>query len=173
MKSSVSVSKVALAESLNVLSRTEAVTAQDQTGGLHGESSVVLNNGDVIQGQSGNAAYINSSNQLQTDETLPNLPAGATDGDVEVGIHSHVTGAFAKDGYIYSGNALAPSDVDQAGASRFNTNIIVGPLGSAKESNLSPGKPYQKPNGIVIYQNGKTVAMKEGAVNKIIQKNES
>ncbi|RFM29176.1 RHS repeat-associated core domain-containing protein [Deminuibacter soli] len=174
ISSGASVSKTALKESLNIIGRTQSKTANDPSGGLHGESSIVMNNGNVLQGASGKAAFINSNNELQADETLPNLPSGSTPADAETTIHSHVTGTILQNGQIYSHDALQPSNTDGGTFKQYGTNIIVGPLGQATATSSTTGgvSINQPGNGVVIYKGGATtptVTLTIKAVQQILK----
>ena len=65
---------------------------------------------------------------------MPNIPAGKTVNDVEVSIHSQVTGTIEQNGRVYSHDAEKPSKVDGPTFAHFGTNIIVGPLGQVIQS---------------------------------------
>ncbi|MFM7857316.1 MAG: RHS repeat-associated core domain-containing protein [Flammeovirgaceae bacterium] len=172
--SQIETSKTALGEALNVLGRTEAKTANDPQGGMHGESSIVTTDGNVVQGASGQSAFVNSNNELQADETLPGVPTGKS---VEATIHSHVTGTKVENGQIYSHDATKPSDTDQRTFSNYGTNIIVGPLGQATATNTNGTISVSQPgNGVAIYRNSSAtgssspqVILTEKAVRRIIQ----
>jgi RHS repeat-associated protein len=168
-------SDTALSESLNVLTRTKAPNSSDTKGGLHGESSIVMNDGTVLRGPSGSKATIDSNNMLVANETLPKLPSGTTTSDVEVTIHSHVTGIILQNGQIYSHDATQPSNTDIGTFGQYSTNIIVGPIGQAS-ANISNGNIQinQPPNGIAIYSGNSTtprIVLKVKAVKRIINSN--
>ena len=149
------VSKTDLKESLNVIKRTDAKTDKDQTGGLHGESSLVMKSGAVIQGQSGDKATINSIGNLESDESLPAIPAGNTQADVDATIHAHVDATEVVGDKIYFGNALEPSILDKQDLNESGTNIITGPLGPSsgfKPKDLDHVIPKQPSIGIAIFQ---------------------
>ena len=166
-------STAALTESLNVLDRTNARTPADREGGLHGEASLVFIDGTVISNTGLSKASINSNDELEANESLPNLPQGRTLADVEVSIHSHITGSIVQDNKVYSGDATKKSDIDGTTFRQFNTNIIVGPLGettATKDGNrVHVDSP---PSGIAIYRgtNDKpAVTLTVGAVRKILR----
>ncbi|WP_353151759.1 RHS repeat-associated core domain-containing protein [Flavobacterium sp.] len=170
-------SDVALKASLDALKRTEAKTEKDPLGGLHGESSLVFKDGTVVNGQSGDKAYIDNNNQLTANETLPNLPEGKTISDIEATIHSHVTGTIVQNNQVYSHNAEKPSnrDVRTFGANRaygLNVNIIVGPLGQATGQSQADGtvRISQPGSGVSIYQGNSTtpLSLSKKAVERII-----
>lgn len=167
-------SDVALTESLDVIKRTEAKTTADPSGGLHGESSIVMKNGTVLKGASGAAAFVNSNNELQADERLPALPAGKTPADVETTIHSHVTGTVLQNGQIYSHDATKPSNVDLPTFSQYGTNIIVGPLGQATATQINGNTNVNQPGkGIAIYRGGSatpSLTLTIKAVQRILKK---
>jgi RHS repeat-associated protein len=168
---------IALNESLNILKRTGAKTEKDPQGGLHGESSLVMKDGTVIKGESGDAAFINSKNELMADEKLPKLPPGKGPLDVEVSIHSHVTGSMERDGQIYSHHIKNPSDIDMSTFKQygnFGMHIIVGPLeqATAKQRNGSLDVS-QGSNGIAVYRGNSTtpsLTLTIKAIEKILGK---
>ncbi|PHS04932.1 MAG: hypothetical protein COA88_13040 [Kordia sp.] len=165
-------SDAALAESLNVLQRTESSTAKDSSGGLHGESSIVMKDGTVVRGESGDAAYINSNNELQADESLPAIPSGSSESDVEATIHAHVTGTKLENNQVYSHDGTKPSDVDSGTFAKFGTNIIVGPTGQASATNTNGNISISQPgNGVSIFKGNSatpSVTLKTRAVQKIL-----
>jgi RHS repeat-associated protein len=169
-------SDAALKESINVLDRTQATTESDPDGGYHGESSLVMRNGTVIRGAPGAKAFINAQDAFQADETLPDIPKGKTVADVEVSIHSHVTGTLEENGKVYFHDALLPTPLDIQTFAQFSINIIVGPLGSVTESrNVQTGKmerKYPEDNGIVIYmgvKNDAPIILTEKALKRILK----
>ena len=140
-------SDIALRESLNVLDRTIA------NGGLREESSIIMNDGVIIRGETGPMPTIVNGVQIATSN-LPQLPTGATASDVEAIIHSHPTEVQQIGNKIFAQSARMPSKVDKATFSKFNTNIIVGPLGSINNvmSNYyGTSNIPNRPNGAVIY----------------------
>lgn len=166
-----------LKASLAVLSDTKKKTEKDREGGLHGESALVLKDGTIVRGESGEKGTINGKKEFETNESLPNPPPGKTALDVEATIHSHATGAFVKDDELYSGDATMPSaDVDMKNQTFLNgLNIIVGPLGAAELSTTNHpmlGTQYnikQKENGAVFYINGREYfKLTEAAITKIL-----
>jgi RHS repeat-associated protein len=166
-------SDAALTESLDVLQRTQAPTSSDPKGGLHGESSMVYNNGIPVSGESGAAAFVNSNNELQADEKLPDLLIGRTPANVETTIHSHVTGTIVQNGQVYSHDATKPSNTDVGTFSQYATNIIVGPLGQTTATQTSGGGiNLSKPTlGIAIYKGASTtpqVTLSVKAVQRIL-----
>lgn len=145
-------SSTSLQESLNVLDRTVA------NGGLSEESSIVMNDGTVLQGACGNPVQFGVDTHAGAQ--LPKLPVGATTADVETTIHSHPTAAGVVNGKIYSSSALIPSATDGGTFVQFGTNIIVGRLGlssgtiTTNPSGGSQTQITQPSNGVVIYNNG-------------------
>ena len=147
-------SNATLKESLNVLDRTIA------NGGLREEASIVMNNGTVIRSQTGSIPTI--INGIQTaDISLPDLPVGTVPSDVEATIHSHPIKAQQVEDIIYPQSANLPTDVDRRTFSQYNTNIIVGPLGTINSNDVTKKSDGtlnipNRVNGAVIY-NGNTV----------------
>lgn len=166
-------SDAALGESLNVLKRTEAKTTADPNGGMHGESSIVMKDGTILQGESGAAAFVNANNELEANEKLPALPAGTTPADAETTIHSHVTGTKLENGQIYSHDATKPSNRDVRTFSQYGTNIIVGPLGQATATSSNGSTNINQPSsGVVIYNGGSTtpqITLSIKAVQRILK----
>ncbi|MCH7411867.1 DUF6443 domain-containing protein [Belliella sp. R4-6] len=162
-------SDATLQESVNVLDRTVA------NGGLREESSIVMNDGTVVQGQTGSLPTI--VNGVQTaDASLPNLPAGTTPADAEAIIHSHPTTVQQVDNMIYPQSANTPSGIDRGTFSQYNTNIIVGPLGTVNPNNVTknPNGTLNVPNrtnGAVIYDRNTTpqVELTRKAIQNIIK----
>ncbi len=164
-------SDAVLQESVNVLDRTVA------NGGLREETSIVMNNGTVVQGQMGPVPTI--TNNIQTaPSTLPNLPTGTTIADVEATIHSHPTTVQQVGSMIYPQSANNPSTgpgTDQTTFRQFGTNIIVGPLGNVNASSVTtnPNGTLNIPNrtnGAVIYDSNSTprVELKRSTLINII-----
>jgi RHS repeat-associated protein len=157
-----------LQESLNVLDRTT------NNGGLSEESSIVMNDGTVLQGERGEAVQFGTD--AYAGATLPNLPEGTTPADAAATIHSHPTAAEAIGEQVYSSSALAPSigaNKDSATFSQYGTNIIVGRLGLSTGTTGTDGQISitQPANGIVIYNNGGTtpsLQLSPRAVGRII-----
>jgi RHS repeat-associated protein len=161
-------SDAALTESLNVLQRME------DSGGDNEESSLVMNDGSVVRGETGEG----------NTADLPAVPEGKTDANVETSIHGHPLNAEVTErGTIASHSALKPSGTDtedtetnKAAFNRFDTNIIVGRLGAAGGTTQSDGTiviDKVKPLGVAIF-GGKSnkslkVSLKKKAVKKIIQ----
>jgi hypothetical protein len=166
-------SDAALTESLDVINRTEQRTTSDTKGGLHGESSIVMKDGTVIQGTSGAKAFINSNNELVANETLPGLPSGKTANDVETTIHLHVTGTIVQNNQVYSHDATVPSNTDLDTFSNYRTNIIVGPLGQATGTSTNGVVSVSQPSsGVVIYKGASStpqLILKERAVKRILK----
>ncbi len=107
---------VILQESLNVLDRTIA------NGGRREESSVVLNDNNVLRGEPG-AEYVSGDAMLSAE--LPSLPDGYSHGDVAATIHSHMTDAFIENGQLIRGDInMGPGDSAVFG--KYPVNIIVG-----------------------------------------------
>ena len=161
-------SDVTLKESLNVLDRTIA------NGGLMEESSIVMKDGTVIQGQTGSMPTV--VNGVQTATTsLPNLPAGTTPADAEATIHSHPTTVQQVGNQIFPQSASIPSATDRGTFSQYNTNIIVGPLGTVKTATINPDGTLNfpnRPNGAVIYNRNTTlqVELTRKAIQNILKK---
>ena len=160
-------SDTVLEESLNVLDRTIA------NGGLREESSIVMNDGTVIQGQTGSMPTIVNGVQIAT-ASLPNLPAGTTPADAEATIHSHPTTVQQVGNQIYPQSASVPSGADRGTFSQYNTNIIVGPLGTVNNATTKPDGTLSipnRPNGVVIYDRNTTpqVELTRKAVQKILK----
>ena len=164
-------SDTALKESLNVLDRTV------DNGGKKEESSLVMNDGKIIRGETGAEAQYGRDATAKT--TLPNIPDGYTTNDVEATIHSHPTKAEVVGDKVYSGNALEPSDNDLNTFSKYKTNIIVGPLGKAtatKGISSATGqmetRVNQPTNGVVIYKGNNAtpiISLPKKVVEKIIK----
>lgn len=117
---------VALRESINVLDRT--IT----NGGLKEEASIVLKDGTIVRGQTGPVPTIVNNIQI-APSSLPNLPEGRTKTDVEASIHSHPVTVQQVGNMIYPQSASSPSTgpgSDQQTFWQYQTNIIVGPLGT-------------------------------------------
>jgi hypothetical protein len=151
-------SDATLTESLNVLDRTIA------NGGLKEESSIVMNDGTVVQGETGSMPTIVNGEQV-AKATLPDLPAGATPSDAEATIHSHPTTVQQAGNMIYPQEATAPSGTDRGTFSQYNRNIIVGPLGTVNPNNVTtnPNGTFNIPNrrnGAVIYDRNTTELLK-------------
>ncbi len=152
---SVAPSDTALSESLNVLNRTI------DNGGLSEESSLVYNNGTVVQGERGPEAELGVDTHAGAN--FPGLLPGKTTADVETTIHSHLTATAVVGGQGFGGNAQVPSlgaNADEPTFAQYKTNIIVGPLGPVTGSyreDKDVGRVYtidSRKNGVVIYNNG-------------------
>ena len=147
-------SDAVLQESVNVLDRTIA------NGGLKEESSIVMNDGTVVQGQTGSMPTIVNGVQTAT-ATLPNLPTGTTPADAEATIHSHPTTVQQVGNTIYPQSANRPSPTDGGTFSQYNRNVIVGPLGTVNPNNVTSNPNGtlnipNRPNGAVIYDRNTT-----------------
>ncbi len=77
-------SVTAMEESLNLLDRTQA------NGGLREESSIVMKDGTVVRGETGELPKIVDGVQI-AETPVPSLPDGSTDDNVKAIIHSHPT----------------------------------------------------------------------------------
>ena len=162
-------SDATLQESLNVLDRTIA------NGGLREESSIVMNDGTVIQGQTGSMPTIVNGEQVAS-ATLPNLPAGTTPTDAEATIHSHPTTVQQVGSMIYPQQADLPSQTDKGTFSQYNRNIIVGPLGTVNLNNVTtnPNGTFNvpnRPNGAVIYDRNtnRILRLERNAIQNILK----
>ena len=161
-------SDAALTESINVLDRQVA------NGGLKEEASLVMNDGTVVSSPTGTEPVIDGGVSTATT-SLPNLPAGTTTADVEATIHSHPTEVQEVGEQVFPHSANTPSAADTGTFSQYNTNIIVGPLGTVKAGSVTKGPDgkVSVPNrskGVVIYKRGQQpVSLKKNAVKKIIQ----
>ncbi|ASW73634.2 hypothetical protein IQ37_19295 [Chryseobacterium piperi] len=160
-------SNAALNESLNVLDRTV------NNGGLKEESSLVMSNGDVVRGKTGELPTI--ENGIQTASTnLPDIPNGKTVADVETTIHSHPTTVQTVDNTVYPQSANTPSSQDRTTFGQYGTNIIVGPLGTITNATKNPDGTMNIPtrsNGAVIYRgNQKPLTLEQRAIQRILKK---
>ena len=103
--------------------------------------------------------------------TLPSLPAGKTDADMETTIHSHVTGTIIQNNTVYSHNAAQMSPTDGPTFMRTQVNIIAGPLKQAV-GQMKNGKIElnSRSNGIVLFGVGKNgpLSLTKNAVKKIL-----
>ena len=143
---------VVLKECINVLDRTIA------NGGLREESSIIMNNGSVIQGQTGSMPIIENGEQT-ANASLPNLPKESTSSDVEATIHSHPTTVQEYEGKVYPQSASRPSPTDKNTFKQFNTNIIVGPLETINNGTRNNNGFINIPdrtNGVVFYDRNTT-----------------
>jgi len=161
-------SNAALKESLNVLDR------HIKGGGLKEESSLVTRGGTAIRGATGPLPTI--TNNVQTaPSTLPSLPIGGTPADIEVSIHAHPTTVQQVGNQIYPQSASIQSSTDQTTFSQYNTNIIVGPIGTITNATSNPDGSVNipnRPNGISIYTNASSaprVELEKKAVQKILK----
>jgi RHS repeat-associated protein len=167
IKSGVSTSKTALAESLDVLDRTI------KNGGLKEESSLVMKDGSVVKGPTGPEPTIevdvNGTSWQTATTNVPELPEGTSNADVDAMIHSHPTAVQeGSDGTLYPQSADRTNNKDGAAFKRFGTNIIVGPLG--KLTRNQDGSLQTRPNGAVIFSNGTHVPIKADAIQRILKK---
>ncbi|MCD4793938.1 MAG: RHS repeat-associated core domain-containing protein, partial [Bacteroidales bacterium] len=158
-------SVTALNEAVNVLDRAI------DNGGLREESSLVMNDGAVIEGETGSVPTI--FNGVQTaNSTLPDVPDGSTAADVETTIHSHPTEVQVEGNTAYPQTATWPSYNDRGTFSNYNTNIIVGRLGSSTVTRNADNsfKYSHKPVGAVIYNSNSTerIRLTKNAIKKIV-----
>ena len=179
--------RTTLKESQDVLARTRSKTSADPHGGLHGESSVVKNDGSIIRGPSSQRSTGDGNGGAVTTETVPRNTPGSGD----VLIHSHVTDVDA--GITPDGNpvffpyvATQPSTpLDYNTFKSYDTNIIVGALspGSASYNpahlDSQTGQPVPAsvsssngPAGAVFYnsQGVEQLRLSEKAIEKILNK---
>ncbi|HEU4788961.1 MAG TPA: DUF6443 domain-containing protein [Flavobacterium sp.] len=161
-------SDAVLKESLNVLDR------HIKGGGLKEESSIVTNGGTAIRGETGPVPTI--VNNVQTaPSTLPKLPIGGTPADVEATIHAHPTTVQQVGNQIYPQSASTPSSTDHTTFSQYNTNIIVGPLGTVTSATANPDGSVNIPhraNGAAIYNGGNStprVELEKRAIENILK----
>jgi hypothetical protein len=161
-------SAAALNESLNVLKRTK------DNGGKREESSLVMNNGQIIRGETG--PYQEKGSSILT-ATLPDIPVGQTATDVETTIHSHPTAMDwnKTTGETSYSTATEPGPLDKDAFADFQMNIIVGPLGAPNAvskdqfGNMTP--PSAQSNGVVFYNNSSRdlqLKLTEKAVKRIL-----
>ena len=160
-------SDAALKECLNVLDRTLA------NGGLKEESSIVMNDGTIIQGETGPLPTIENGVQTATS-SLPNLPTGTTPLDVEATIHSHPIEVQQVNNYIFPQSANKPSAVDRITFNNYDTNIIVGPLGTIKyvssNANGSVSVPNRKTGAVIFNSHGdQLVSLTRRAIQRILK----
>lgn len=162
-------SDAVLQESLNVLNRTIA------NGGQREESSIVMNNGTVIQGQTGPMPTV--TNGIQTaPSVLPALPAGTTPADAEATIHSHPVTVAQVGNQVFPQSASVPSTgpgSDGPTFQQYNTNVIVGPLGTISNVTSNPNGTLNiptRPNGAAIYNSNSTprVQLEQRAIQRIL-----
>ncbi|SFD51502.1 RHS repeat-associated core domain-containing protein [Chitinophaga sp. CF118] len=159
--------EIVLSEALNVLDRTI------KNGGLREESSIVMGNGYISRAYTGPEAKI--ENDVQTAETsLPLLWPGTSPAQAQATIHSHPTKVISDGDKVYPQSANSPSDKDVNTFKQFNTNIIVGPIGTisnvTKNSDGTLNIP-SRPNGAVIYRNNqRPLTLEKVAIERIIKK---
>jgi len=164
----------ALKESLNVLQRTES------NGGLREESSIVMKDGMVFTGSTGPLPTI-TDNVATAPSKLPPLPPSGDPNNpqgnfdaVSADIHSHPITVQVDGDKVYPQSASVPSSFDKGVFSQYNTNIIVGPLGTlssvTKNSDGSLNIPT-RPVGIAIYDRNSNpiLELTSKAVSRIIQ----
>lgn len=159
-------STTALTESINVIERTES------NGGLREEVSLVMNDGQIVRGQTGPEPRVVNGFQI-ADATIPDLPDGTNDNDVEVLIHSHPIEVAEVDNQAFPQSANLPSSADRRAFRRFNTNIIVGPLGQVNRIERNTDGSLKIPNranGLVIYDRNTNhrLQLTQRATQKII-----
>ena len=162
-------SDAVLQESLNVLSRTVA------NGGQREESSLVMNTGAVVQGQTGPMPTVVNGVQI-APSSLPALPAGTTPADVASTIHSHPTTVAQVGNQVFPQSASVPSTgvgSDGPTFQQYNTNIIVGPIGTISNVTSNPNGTLNIPsrtNGAVIYNSDSTprVTLEKRAIERIL-----
>lgn len=160
---------MALQGSLDVLERTA------DNGGLREEASLVMNNGQIVQSPTGEEPEIVEG--ASTAEThVPPLPTGTTDADVEAMIHSHPTEIQIVDGMAFPHSANVPTGADLRAFSRFDTNIIVGPLGTVNGGDITANADGSvnmpsRPNGLVIYNSAgaQTIQLTKKAATRIVR----
>ena len=161
-----------LKESLDVLNRTE------DNGGLSEESSLVMKDGLVVRGETGEPGEIVSEggfNFLQASTSIPTLPGGSSDSDVEAMIHSHLTEVLVKDGQVFGQDAEQPSvgRADQIAFNRFDNNVIVGRLGISRGTKGSDGKITlnKAPLGAAFFRGTNLkpkISIRKRAIEKIV-----
>jgi RHS repeat-associated protein len=158
-------SKEALREVSDVIDRTVA------NGGLREESSLVMNDGTVIRGETGPLPAVIDGVHT-ADTKLPSLPSGKTSADVQVTIHSHPTEVEEKGTMVYA-QVATPSPQDRMTLKDYKTNIIVGRLGAPKLTRSQDGSLNVKhePLGAAIYTNKfqPVIRITQSAINKIVQ----
>jgi hypothetical protein len=151
-----------LKEALNVFNRSEKKTAEDRTGGLHGEASLVMKNGDVHQGLPGSLPE-KDGDEYKTKENLPPIPPGKSVSDVEATIHDHIAGILRVGDKFYSGDATLKSAADEQAFPQFQMNVIVGPDGppTGKNDKDFGVIPFNRQNIMLVFKGGAS----EPAVN--------
>ena len=162
-------SNTALQESLNVLDRTV------KNGGLREESSLVMKDGVVVEGKTGSMPTIEKGVQTAT-ASLPSLPEGSTASDVETSIHSHPTVVQQVGEQVFPQSASTPSPTDNNTFKQFETNIIVGPLGTLKPGSVTTNPDGSlnipsRPTGAAIYDSSSTlkVELEKKAIENILK----
>lgn len=173
VKSGVTIpSDTALQESLNVLDRTV------KNGGLREESSLVMKDGTVVEGKTGSMPTIEKGVQTATT-SLPSIPEGKTTADVEASIHSHPTVVQQVGEQVFPQSASTPSKgqgTDETTFKQYDTNIIVGPLGTLKPGSVTanPDGSLNIPSratGAAIYDSNSTpkVELEKKAIENILK----
>lgn len=137
------------------------------------ESSIVMNDGTIIQGETGPLPTIENGVQTATS-SLPNLPTGTTPLDVEATIHSHPIEVQQVNNYIFPQSANNPSAVDRITFNNYDTNIIVGPLGTIKyvssNANGSVSVPNRKTGAVIFNSHGdQLVSLTRRAIQRILK----
>jgi hypothetical protein len=133
-----------------------------------------MNDGTVVSSPTGGEPVVDGGVSTATTNS-PNLPEGTTTADVEATIHSHPTEVQEVGEQVFPHSANTPSSTDTSTFSQYNTNIIVGPLGTVKKGSVTRGADGKvsvpnRSNGVVIYKSGQQpVSLKKNAVKKIIQ----
>ena len=161
-----------LRESLNVLDRTKKTTASDDEGGKHEESSIVMNDGKVLRGESGKKAKYGENETASA--SIPKLPEGSTNKDVAALIHSHPTESKIIKDIIFSFSTQEPTKQDlKNGLEKFQTNIIAGRLGYASGKTDASGRNIKTDAklGISVYTKSKNgrVDLKVNQVKRILK----
>ncbi|AYQ32283.1 hypothetical protein DTQ70_08865 [Runella sp. SP2] len=133
-----------------------------------------MKSGQVIQGGTGPMPTIINGEQVAT-ATLPNLPAGSTNANVEATIHSHPTQVQIENNIAYPQSATLPSPTDRNTFKNYGTNIIVGRLGQSTVSQ-NPNGSYavsHQPLGAVIYNSNTQpqIQLTQKVIQKIIKMN--
>jgi RHS repeat-associated protein len=162
ISSGTSIARTVLKEALNVFNRSEKKTAEDRTGGLHGEASLVMKNGDVHQGLPGSLPE-KDGDEYKTKENLPPIPPGKSVSDVEATIHDHIAGILRVGDKFYSGDATLKSAADEQAFPQFQMNVIVGPDGppTGKNDKDFGVIPFNRQNIMLVFKGGAS----EPAVN--------
>ncbi|WP_299365575.1 DUF6443 domain-containing protein [Winogradskyella sp.] len=162
-------SDAVLTESVNVLDR------QIDNGGLKEEASIVMNDGTVVKAPTGTEPVIKDGVSTATTY-LPSVPEGKSASDVEATIHSHPTKVQEVGDQVFPHSASVPSGADLTVFKNYDTNVIVGPIGTVKEGSVTRGPDGKvsvpkRSNGVVIYNRSgqQTVSLKKKVVQRIIQ----